>query len=266
MDLQRALTALLLALLSGGCAAPVGHSLDGPVTRALIETRPATPAAGDIAVYRVINAYNGEVRGEIRYRVDKVESASVVVSVSASSPYLGVPPTEVYTMEGNWLRHPVVNHDRPTDYDFAPPYPAYPFPLDIGKSWSMRVNATNPMTGQIRSVRVDGQVLGAERISTPAGTFDTIKIRRLVYAGDWEGPLRETQILQLDWYAPALGRSVRAESNSQWMDLSRCSRSGCAVFRGDWDVLELVSHSAARISSFLPQRARTGFSATADWK
>ncbi len=264
MSLQRVLTALLLALLSGGCAAPIGNSLDGPRTRALIEARPATRAAGDIAVYRVINAYNGEVRGEIRYRVDKVESASVVVSVSASSPYMGVAPTEVYTMEGNWLRHPVVNHDRPTDYDFAPPYPAYPFPLDIGKSWSMRVNATNPLTGQRRSVRVDGQVLGAERVSTPAGTFDTIKIRRLVYAGDWEGPLRETQILQLDWYAPALGRSVRAESNSQWLDVSRCSRSGCALFRGDWDVLELVSHSAARVSSFPAAARDEGKGLTAD--
>jgi hypothetical protein len=248
----RVSTALLLALLSGGCVAPVGNSVDGPRTRALIETRPAMTAAGDTAVYRVVNAYNGEVRGEIRYRVDKVETASVIVSVSADSPYAGVAHTEVYTTEGNWLRHPIVNHDRPTDYDFAPPYPAYLFPLDIGKAWSTRVNATNPVTGQRRSVRVDGQVMGAERVSTPAGTFDALKIRRLVYAGDWDGFLRETQILQLDWYAPALGRSVRTESNSQWQDTSRCSRSGCTWFRGDWDVLELVSYGAARISSFPP--------------
>jgi hypothetical protein len=252
MHRQRVLTGLLLALLSGGCAAPVGNPVDGQRTRALIETRPAPPAAGDTAVYRVINAYNGEVRGEISYRVDKVESASVVVSVSADSPYAGAPHTEVYTTEGNWLRHPIVNHDRPTDYDFAPPYPAYPFPLDLGKSWSMRVNATSPVSGQRRSVRVDGEVLGAERISTPAGEFDTIKIRRLVYAGDWDGFMRETQILQLDWYAPALGRSVRTESNSQWQDMSRCTRFGCPWFRGDWDVLELVSHTAARISNFSP--------------
>jgi hypothetical protein len=105
--------------------------------------------------------------------------------------------------------------------------------------------------------------LGAERIGAPAGTFDTIKIRRLVYAGDWEGPLRETQILQLDWYAPALGRSVRAESSSQWLDVSRCSRSGCALFRGDWDVLELVSHSAARVSSF-PAARDERIASTAD--
>jgi hypothetical protein len=244
------LTALILTLLSGGCAAPVGNAIDD--SRALIEKPPAKLAAGDTAVYRVINAYNGEVRGEIRYRVDKVESASVVVSVSADLPYAGVPHTEVYTTDGNWLRHPVVNHDRPIEYDFAPPYPAYVFPLDVGKSWSMRVNATNPVTGQRRSVRVDGQVMGAERVSTPAGNFDTIKIRRLVYAGDWDGPLRETQILQLDWYAPALGRSVRTESNSQWLDQSRCSRSGCSLFRGDWDVLELVGHTAARVSSSGP--------------
>jgi hypothetical protein len=69
-------------------------------------------------------------------------SASVLVSVSATAVY-GSSAHRGLHDEGNWLRHPVVNHDRPTDYDFAPPYPAYPFPLDIGKSWSMRVNTTN---------------------------------------------------------------------------------------------------------------------------
>ncbi len=37
----------------------------------------------------------------------------------------------------------MINHDQPVEYEFAQPYPAYDFPLDVGKTWSLRVNATN---------------------------------------------------------------------------------------------------------------------------
>jgi hypothetical protein len=166
----------------------------------------------------------------------------------------------VYTPDGNWLRHPVSNHDRDIEYDFQTPYPAYPFPLDFGKTWSVRVNATNPATRRVASVRVDGRVIGGERITTPAGAFDTIKISRRVYAGDWDGFLRETNIEEVEWYAPAIGRSVRMERNSGWIDTSR-SPGGGGLFprndqwmRGDWTVQELVSYPAmARNEGFIEQ-------------
>ena len=206
----------------------------------------ASPAAGDTYVYRVFNGYNNEARGKIQYRVDQVDADRIVVSVATDIPALGLARTEVYTKDGNWLRHPVTNHDQPVDYEFAPVYPAYVLPLETGKSWSVRVNATDPATGRVNSVRVDGEVLGAERISTAAGAFDTIKVRRYVYAGDWSGFLRETHIIEIDWYAPALGRPVRTESKSMWQDISRCARLSCPFFHGDWNVIELVEASTAK--------------------
>jgi hypothetical protein len=205
----------------------------------------AAPAAGDTYVYRVSNGYNHEVRGQIHYRIDKIDADRVTVAVTTDTPSLGAPRTEVYTKEGNWLRHPLVNHDFPREYEFAPAYPAYALPLDSGKSWSVRINAVDPASGRRNSVRVDGEVLGSERITVLAGTFDTIKIARRVYAGDWDGFLRETNITETDWYAPALGRPVRTESKSMWQDMSRCSRVVC-WFRGDWNVLELAAASTAK--------------------
>jgi hypothetical protein len=203
----------------------------------------ATPAAGDTYVYRVINAYNNEVRGEMNYRVDKVEADRVTMSVTASHPSLGASHTVVYAKDDNWLRHPLINHDMPVDYNFSPAYPAYMAPLDTGKSWSTRVNATNPASGRSNSVRVDADVLGSERITTPAGAFDTIKVKRVVYAGDWESFISETNIIETDWYAPALGRAVRTERNSSYMDPQKCGRpaSACTGVRSDWHVFELVS-------------------------
>ena len=205
----------------------------------------AAAAAGDTYVYRVSNGYSKEPRGQISYRIERVDADRIAVSVTPDSPALGQAYHVIYTHEGNWLRHPLANHDRPVEYEFAQPYPAYAFPLDPGKSWSVRVDATNPAAAKISNVRVDGTVLGTERIRVPAGEFDTIRIRRLVYAGDWDGFLRETNIMETEWYAPALGRAVRSESRSEWKDLSRCGRADCQPFRGDWNVSELVAVTLA---------------------
>jgi len=236
---------LALALLLAGCAAQAPIA---PVPDALSAAPPKTPAVGDTAVYRVINVYNGEARGEVRFRVDKVERDRIIVAGTSATPAAGFPREEIYTADGNWLRRALASHNQVVDYDFAPAYPAYPLPLEQGKSWSVRVSATNPATGKSNSVRVDGEVLGSERIVTPAGAFDTIKVRRRVYAGDWDGFLHETNIVEVDWYSPELGRAVRSERNSGWLDLSRSPGGGGMLMRndqwmrGDWDVFELVSY------------------------
>jgi hypothetical protein len=206
----------------------------------------ALPATGDVYVYRVINGYNNEVRGHVRYRVESVDAQRVTFAVAADPAVLDVARTEIYAADGNWLRHAVTNHDQPVDYEFSPAYPAYDFPLDAGKSWSMRVDATQPVTGRRASVRVDGAVVGSERISVPAGTFDTIKLRRYVYAGDWDGFRQPTTITENEWYSPALGRAVKSESKSEYVDIGRSRSKGSQWTRGDWIVMELTAVTAVR--------------------
>lgn len=204
------------------------------------------PGAGDTWAYRVINAYNGETRGSVQFRVEKVDADRIAVAMSADPVSLGTPRTEIYTADGRWLRHTLTSHDQPVEYEFAQPYPAYDFPLDNGKSWSTRVQATNPANGRRARIRVDGDVLGTERVTVPAGAFDTIKIRRRIYGGDFEGSRSETNIVETEWYAPALQRAVKLERNSGYMDQARCTdeMSACTPVRGDWLVFELVQSSA----------------------
>lgn len=205
----------------------------------------AAPAPGDTYVYRVTNAYNGEVVGQVAYRVDKVDAGQVTVAVTPDRPALGLPHTDILANDGNWLRHPLINHDKPVEYTYSPAFPAYVAPLSAGQSWSTRVSATTPASGRPNSVRVDGDVVGSERITTPAGSFDTIKVKRRVYAGDWEAFTMETNIVETDWFAPALGRAVRTDRNSSYMDPQRCGNptSACTPVRGDWHVFELVSYN-----------------------
>jgi hypothetical protein len=213
-------------------------------TLALTPLAASPPVVGDSYVYRFVNGYTKEVRGQLLYHVDKVDSNSIIVSVTPDSRAAGLQRTEIYTKEGNWLKHQVESHGGQVEYEFATAYPAYVFPLDAGKSWSVRVNATVAGEKKARSVGVDGTVLGSERIRVPAGEFDTIKVRRLVYPGDWDYFLTETNILEYEWYAPVLGRAVRTEVRSQYFDSSR-SRP-FQQQRGDWNVFELVEVRAAK--------------------
>lgn len=230
------------------------------VVAAMAPAVAAAPVAGETYVYRLSNGYNNEARAQITYRVEKVDADRIAVSVSADSPGVDTARTEIYTSNGNWLRRTLISHDQPREFEFSPGYPAYAFPLDPGKSWSVRVNATDPATGRRNSVRVDGKVLGNERIRVPAGEFDTVKVRRTVYAGDWDGFRQETTITEIEWYAPALGRAVRSESKSGYMDTSRCGRFGCEIVRGDWNVYELLSRTTS--SSITPQHGIAAYAIT----
>ena len=206
----------------------------------------APPAPGDAYVYRLLNGYNKETRGTLNYQVASVDAGRVTVSVTPDNPEAGKQRTYVYTPEGNWLRHEVENHGAKIQYDFAEAYPAFVFPLEQGKSWSMRVKATVPDEQRPRSVRVDGKVIGAERIRVPAGEFDTIKVQRTVYPGDHAFMLSETYVMETDWYAPALGRTVRTERDSRYLDMQSCSAFARCEARGDWDIYELVEARPAK--------------------
>jgi hypothetical protein len=200
----------------------------------------AAPEVGDAFVYRVVNAYSKEVRGQLRYEVSRVGPDRIDFGVTPDNAETGTARTEAYTKEGNWLRAPLESHGQPVEYEFSPAYPALVFPLEAGKSWSLRVKATVAGDSRGRSVRVDGKVLGAERVRVPAGEYDALKIHRLVYPGDPVEFLLETRIEEIDWYVPALGRVVRTERRSDWMDMSKCTRAGGCGFRGNWNVIELV--------------------------
>jgi hypothetical protein len=215
--------AALAAALAGAAAPAIG-----------------APAVGDTYTYRLVNGYNKEVRGQLRYEVSSVGADRISYAVTPDNAEGGSARTEVYTNEGNWLRAPVESHGEPVEYEFAPAFPALVFPLDPGKEWSVRVKASVAGDRRGRSVRVDGKVLGAERVRVPAGEYDAVKVKRLVYPGDAVDFLLETRVEEIDWYVPALGRVVRSERRSDWMDMSKCTRAGGCGFRGNWNVIELV--------------------------
>lgn len=230
--MKRSLAPLAL-VIAAGCASPLPQT---PPAGLPARVDPPLVRAGEEWAYSYRDGYTGMPKGTVGYRIVAVKDDAVVVEVSHD----GRRSTEVYTRAWGWRERPMTNLQ---SFRFEPAYPALPFPLEAGKTWRSYVSATDPATGRVNRVRIDGAVLGWERVRVPAGEFDALKIQRLVYAGNHDGFRGEERIAELDWYAPALGRVVRHESSSGHLDRSRgCDDvfSDCNWIRGDWNVLELV--------------------------
>jgi hypothetical protein len=222
----------LLALLVSACAAPLAQ-LPPAGTPAQIAAPTLTP--GDAWAYSAYDGYTHISKGEVGYRVTQVQGDIVTLERN----YGGRVSPEYFTAAGAWLERPLTNLQ---DLRYQPALAALPFPLHAGKRWREYVQAIDPVTGRAYRVRVDGQVLGWERVRVPAGEFDALKVERYIYAGNFDFFRTEERIRELDWYAPQLGAVVRHEGSSEYTDTSRsCRYASCNIIRNDWTVLELSS-------------------------
>jgi hypothetical protein len=94
-----------------------------------------------------------------------------------------------------------------------PFYPSLSFPLSVGKKWSQKVKFVARYE-QEKTVEADleGRVIGWEKVTVPAGTFDALKIEvsgpYKGYSGNfnWKGLMRD-----VIWYAPEVKRPVRTQ-------------------------------------------------------
>jgi hypothetical protein len=195
---------------------------------------------GQFWEYMVRDAYTGLPRSLNRYSVARADDNRIVVDVFRDGERVDA---FIYAAGWNGLEHPLPNLQR---FRFEPPFPAYDFPLYPGKSWSRVVRSTDPVTGRSYNTHVHANVGGWRRIRVPAGEFDALEVRRFVYAGNAEFFQLQEEIVQIDWYAPAVGYVVATESNSSHIDTSRSGggRGRPLRVRGDWLIAELVRHGA----------------------
>ena len=185
------------------------------------------------------DGYTKLPRGKLEYRVNSVQGDTVTVGLQHD----GRQTTQRYTRDWNWRERPMTNLQ---NFRYEPAYAALPFPLEAGKTWQAYVQATDPATGKVNRVRIDGKVLGWERVKVPAGEFDTILVRRLVYAGNADTARGEENISEYDWYSPALGGIVKHASSSSYYDkMQSCDGRYCSAWvKNNWNVVELLSHPA----------------------
>src|SRR5439155_1227837 len=119
----------------------------------------------------------------------------------------------------------------------------YKYPMTGGATWSESVRDLNKPPGPYGPIRVHATVGGYETVSTPAGSFDAIKLRYLIQLDDetfWRYP---TQCDYVVWYAPSIGAMVREQKRSYYIE--RSVESAPQV-PGQNAVIELTSFTRGR--------------------
>jgi hypothetical protein len=229
---MKRLLALSALLLFAGC---------GTLPQTPPAGMPAKVAAPDIRTgdewkYSFHDGYTKLPRGTLEYRVTVVEADAVTVQLR----HEGRESMQRYTRDWNWRERPMTNLQ---NFRYDPAYTALPFPLEAGKTWRAYVKATDPATGRVNRVRIDGKILGWERVKVPAGEFDALTVQRVVYAGNHDHFLSEEYITEIDWYSPGAGGIVKHSSRSGHLDTRLgCDRICNQWIDSGWNVVELVSH------------------------
>jgi hypothetical protein len=225
--------------------APVGTPLESKATA----TVPIV-TSGDTWTYRVRDGFTGLERGGQIFRVTETGRDRINVTVSFEG---GLDEVHVYDHDWNWVRRPGTN--LPFQFTYDPPYQAFVFPLDPGKTWRERLTATDARNGHRFPVWVDGAVLGWEKIKVPAGEFDAVRIKRIVVFDYLDFPVRgRSETVEQEWYAPAVKQVVRRETSGMYARYSGAPHGPFLLTGGrgggrplmvvdDWLISELMSYT-----------------------
>ncbi len=228
------LAALPLALLGAACATTDSPGdTSGPVAAAPI------PKVGARWVYRGREGFRSPLVWEETHEVTNVNADGIVVRVMLKGPYVDIERQEIFAAPG------LVRTGALMDIEtrrFATPLIRYRFPLAPGATWNQWVdnyNQTSKRTGSInRYVRVGDW----EKVRTPAGEFDAIRMRVLMRLDDEEFWRYPTTCNYVIWYAPAVGAPVREEKDAEYMERGD-ELDGSGAIRAQHTLLELTSYT-----------------------
>lgn len=231
------MTALALTTLVAACAMPNQRGdTSGPVATA------PTPSVGARWTYRGREGFRSPLVWEEIHEVTSVNAKGVTVRVTLKGP--GVD----YERQELWVGPGLVQTGALMDIEtrrFATPLVRYQFPLAPGETWNQWVDNFNERLNRPGQINRYVRVGGWEKVRTPAGEFDAIRLRVLMRLDDeefWRYPTTCNYVL---WYAPAVGATVREEKDAEYLERGD-QMDGMGAIRAQHTLLELVSYTPGR--------------------
>ena len=231
--LERAI-APIVALLIAGCGTATISGTAGPAVEA------PTLRVGDRWVYHGIDGYRQKIVWDETHEITTIGADGITVSVTSTGAGMNFTRNELWSAPGV-VRSGAI-YEVETDR-FDPPLVRYKYPMASGATWSQSVRDLNKPPTPYGPIRVSATDGGYESVTTPAGTFDAIKVRYLIQLDDetfWRFP---TQCDYVVWYAPSVGAMVREQKRSYYLE--RSVESAPEV-PGQNAVIELTSFTRGR--------------------
>lgn len=205
---RRAFLLAAPAALAAGCVSVGGA------------TGPAAPApvfrVGDRWVYNCSDGFRVPVTWVETHEVTAIDATGIAVRVTGVGETMNFTRTELLTSPGILLIGEV--YDNAETRQFKTPLTRYQFPLTPDSSWNQYVDNYDELTRQEDTVNRFVKVGGYETVSTPAGTFDAIKMRILMSC-NVNDPFRwPTQCNYVLWWSEKAGAMVRETKYATYIE------------------------------------------------
>ena len=191
---------------------------------------------GDRWVYQAKDGFRNPVVWEEVHEVTAVGADGIRVRVTQAGP--SVANVRVEQLAAPGIVRVGALFDAETR-DFARPLQRYEFPLVPGRTWSQFVRNLNETTKREGEINRYVRVGGWQKVSTPAGTFDAIRMTVIMRLDDDEFWRFPTDCTYAIWYAPAVRGVVREEKEAQYLEKGE-SMDGVGAIRSQHATVELV--------------------------
>ena len=201
---------------------------------------PATPIptyqVGDRWTYQAQEGFRAKQRWVETHEVMAVDPTGIKVRITQKGEGIFNVRMEEWSAPGQVRVGALYDHETRS---FEVPLRRFDFPLASGEKWNQWVRDFDNSTKTLGTINRYVRVGGWETVSTPAGTFDAIKLGVVMHLDDgefWRGPTTCTYSV---WYAPAVRNVVREERNADYMEKS------------DGDSIR-TQHALLQLSDFTP--------------
>jgi hypothetical protein len=221
------------ALFLGGCVSVGGVA--GPPAPAPIFR------VGDRWVYNCSDGYRVPVTWVETHEVVTVGASGIRVRVTLVGQTMNIERMEELVSPGVVSVGAV--YDNAETRRFKTPLVRYQFPLASGATWTQNLENFNPANQLVSQINRFVKVGGYEKVDTPAGTFDAIVMRVLMYVDD-NNPFRyPTNCNYVVWWSEQVGAMVRKTKYATYRERGD-SVDGFEI-RAQNTTMELASYARA---------------------
>ena len=192
------LKAIAAAVLAAVFLAPASAAAQG--------TGSGEVRVGDRWSYDVKDGATGDLRQAITIVVVDVTDKEINTRISVA----GANRPRVFIFAHDWGR---IDDSL---WQFQPPEIGLKTPLSVGKQWRAETGAKNLKTGSALHGSGSAKVLGQEKITTAAGTFDTFKVETVVRQVNNNDQTKASTSTSVFWFAPAVNRWVKKTAETRF--------------------------------------------------
>ena len=149
------------------------------------------------------------------HEVTGVDAGGVTVRVTAQIGNIAVDRVERWPAPGLVAQGTLLDIETRR---FAEPLVRWRFPLAGGASWNQWVDQVNETGGTRGRINRYVRAAGSDRVVTPAGTFDALRLFVIMRLDDEDAFRHATVVNHTVWYAPAVRATVREERRAEYRE------------------------------------------------